>query len=218
MLTSPDSSTITVAVVDDDDEVRSGLPGMIGHADGFACVGVFASGQEALDGFPDPPPDVVLMDIGLPGMSGIECVRELKRRHSDLRVVMQTVYSDDDKIFESLRAGAVGYILKKSPIHKVLQAVADAHEGGAPMSGEIARRVLAFFQRPGPEDEMASLSDREREVLQELIEGKSYKAISESLFLSVHTIRFHVHHIYEKLHVRSRAEFMAKMMSQNHPR
>lgn len=212
------SSTITVAVVDDDEEVRSGLQWMINHADGFACVAVYASAREALDGLPDPPPDVVLMDIGLPGMSGIECVRELKKRHPHLRVVMQTVYSDDDKIFESLRAGAVGYILKKSPIIKVLQAVADAHEGGAPMSGEVARRVLAYFQQPGPEEEIAGLSDREHEVLQELIEGKSYKAISESLFLSVHTIRFHVHHIYEKLHVRSRAEFMAKMMSPKHPR
>lgn len=204
--------TITVAIVDDDEEVRGNLRWMINHADGFSCIAAFESGQEALDNLPDPLPDVVLMDIGLPGMSGIDCVRELKKRHPRLRVIMQTVYSDDDTIFESLRAGAVGYILKKSPILKVLQAIADAYQGGAPMSGEVARRVLAYFQEPAPPNEMASLSQREHDVLEELIEGRSYKAISDKLFLSIHTVRFHVHHIYEKLHVRSRAEFMAKMM------
>jgi DNA-binding NarL/FixJ family response regulator len=204
--------TITVAVVDDDEEVRGNLRWMINNTDGFSCIAAFESGQEALDNFPDPLPDVVLMDIGLPGMSGIDCVRELKKRHPRLRVIMQTVYSDDDTIFESLRAGAVGYILKKSPILKVLQAIADAYQGGAPMSGEVARRVLAYFQEPAPNEEMASLSQREHEVLEELIEGRSYKAIADKLFLSIHTVRFHVHHIYEKLHVRSRAEFMAKMM------
>lgn len=204
--------TITVAIVDDDEEVRDNLRWMINNADGFSCIAAFESGQQALDNLPDPLPDVVLMDIGLPGMSGIDCVRELKKRHPRLRVIMQTVYSDDDTIFESLRAGAVGYILKKSPILKVLQSIADAYQGGAPMSGEVARRVLAYFQEPAPDEEMASLSQREHEVLEELIEGKSYKAISDKLFLSIHTVRFHVHHIYEKLHVRSRAEFMAKMM------
>ncbi len=218
MESNANSTTISVAVVDDDEEVRNGLSWMVNHADGFRCVAVFESGQDALDHFPEPLPDVVLMDIGLPGMSGIECVRELKKRHPAIRIVMQTVYSDDDKIFESLRAGAVGYILKKSPILKVLQAITDAYEGGVPMSGEVARRVLAFFQTPAPEDDMANLSQREREVLDELIEGKSYKTISDTLFLSVHTVRFHVHHIYEKLHVRSRAEFMARMMDRRLPR
>jgi DNA-binding NarL/FixJ family response regulator len=211
------NSVISVAIVDDDDEVRNGLNWMIDHADGFRCIGVYESAQDVIEHLAEPLPDVLLMDIGLPGMSGIECVRELKKSYPHLKIVMQTVYSDDDKIFESLRAGAVGYILKKSPILKVLQAISDANEGGAPMSGEVARRVLAYFQTPADDDEMASLSSREHEVLEALIEGRSYKAISEKLYLSVHTVRFHVHHIYEKLHVRSRAEFMAKVMAhKNH--
>jgi DNA-binding NarL/FixJ family response regulator len=206
-------SVISVAIVDDDDDVRNGLNWMIDNADGFRCIGMYTNAQDVLDNLADPLPDVLLMDIGLPGMSGIECVRELKKIYPHLKIVMQTVYSDDDKIFESLRAGAVGYILKKSPILKVLQAISDANEGGAPMSGEVARRVLNFFQEPVEDNEIASLSMREHEVLEALIEGRSYKAISEKLFLSVHTVRFHVHHIYEKLHVRSRAEFMAKVMA-----
>lgn len=220
METESQGGVISVAVVDDDEEVRENLRWMIDHADGYRCAGVYDNGHAALDGLTgratDPRPDVVLMDIGLPDMSGIECVRELKKRLPRLRVIMQTVYSDDEKIFESLRAGAVGYILKKSPLPRLLQAVADAAQGGAPMSGEVARRVLAYFQEPTEDADIASLSQREHEVLEELVEGRSYKAIADKLFLSVHTVRYHVHHIYEKLHVRSRAEFMARMM--NHRR
>ncbi|MBE0643370.1 MAG: response regulator transcription factor [Bacteroidetes bacterium] len=210
-------TVISVVIVDDDAEVRNGLEWMINHSDGFRCDATFGSADEILAQLTAPLPDVVLMDIGLPGMSGIECVRELKKIFPQLNIIMQTVYSDDEKIFESLRAGAIGYILKKSPILKLLQAISDAAEGGVPMSGEVAKRVLAFFRQPAQDDEMASLSQREHEVLEALIEGRSYKAISEKLFLSIHTVRFHVHHIYEKLHVRSRAEFMAKVMKHNHP-
>jgi len=202
--------TISVAIVDDDYEVLAGLNWMIDNADGYHCVGAWSSGDEALEKIAEPLPDVLLMDIGLPGTSGIECVRELTKRYPRIRIIMQTVYSDDDKIFESLRAGAVGYILKKSPILKILQAISDAHEGGVPMSGDVARKVLAFFQTPPP-DQLSSLSPRERDVLEALVEGRSYKAISEKLFLSVHTVRFHLHNIYEKLHVRSRSEAVAKV-------
>lgn len=213
----PVSRIISVAIVDDDPEVLSSLSWMIDQADGYRCMGAHANCDALFAALRDPLPDVILMDIGLPGKSGIECTHELKRMHPDIRIVMQTVYSDDDKIFESLRAGAVGYILKKSPIIKVLQAISDAYEGGAPMSGEVARRVLAYFHEPDLEDEMSSLSTREKEVLEALVEGLSYKAISEKLYLSLHTVRFHIHHIYEKLHVRSRGEAMAKVLSHKPP-
>jgi DNA-binding NarL/FixJ family response regulator len=218
MQSPSNSPLISVAIVDDDTDVLSNLSWMIDQADGFRCSGTFNSCDDLFDRLSEPLPDVMLMDIGLPGKSGIECTRELKRMYPSIRIVMQTVYSDDEKIFESLRAGAIGYILKKSPIIKVLQAVSDAYEGGAPMSGEVARRVLTFFHEPELDDEMASLSAREHEVLEALIEGRSYKAISEKLYLSVHTVRFHIHHIYEKLHVRSRGEAMAKLLSHKPPK
>ena len=212
----PVSRIIAVAIVDDDAEVLSNLGWMIDQADGFRCVGMYANCDALFTGLKQSLPDVILMDIGLPGQSGIECTRELSRMHPDISIVMQTVYSDDEKIFESLRAGAVGYILKKSPIIRILQAVSDAYEGGAPMSGAVARRVLAFFHEPQLEDEMSTLSAREKEVLEALVEGLSYKAISEKLYLSPHTVRFHIHHIYQKLHVRSRGEAMAKVLSHKH--
>ncbi|MBN1447409.1 MAG: response regulator transcription factor [Bacteroidetes bacterium] len=211
------STVISVAIVDDDPEVLSNLSWMIDQAEGYRCTGSYASCDALFSELAEPLPDVILMDIGLPVKSGIECTRELKRMHPGIRIVMQTVYSDDEKIFESLRAGAVGYILKKSPIIKILQAISDAYEGGAPMSGEVARRVLAFFHEPDLEDEMSTLSAREKEVLELLVEGLSYKAISDRLYLSLHTVRFHIHHIYEKLHVRSRGEAMAKVLSHKPP-
>ena len=205
-------STIRVAIVDDDADIRSGLRWMIDHSEGFVCTGVFSSCADAMGAIGDDLPDVVLMDIGMPGKSGIECVRILTEAHPGVQVVMQTVYSDDEKIFESLRAGAVGYILKKTPSIQVLQAISDAFAGGAPMTGEIARRVLAWFQKPKQHDDMSALSGREVEVIEALVEGHSYKAIAEKLFVSVHTVRFHLHNIYEKLHVSSRAEAVAKVM------
>jgi DNA-binding NarL/FixJ family response regulator len=205
-------SIIRVAIVDDDDDIRTGLRWLLDHSEGFACSGIFPSCAAAMAAIGDDLPDVVLMDIGMPGKNGIECVRALKEAHPDVQVVMQTVYSDDDKIFESLRAGAVGYILKKTPSIQVLQAISDAFAGGAPMTGEIARRVLAWFQKPKQNDDMSSLSTREVEVIEALVEGHSYKAIAEKLFVSVHTVRFHLHNIYEKLHVSSRAEAVAKVM------
>lgn len=203
---------IKVAIIDDDEDIRNGLSWMIEYSEGYTCSGTYKSCADAVEHIGENLPDVVLMDIGLPGKSGIECVRAIKELHPALQIVMQTVYSDDDKIFESLRAGAVGYILKKTPTVKVLQAISDAFAGGAPMSGEIARRVLTYFQRPRQEDEISTLSSREVEVLESLVEGHSYKIIAEKLFVSVHTVRFHLHNIYEKLHVSSRAEAVAKMM------
>ena len=207
---------IQVAIVDDDDEIRNGLSWIIQQSEGYHLTGVYKNYSEALQGIGETQPDVVLMDIGLPGKSGIECVRELKVKYPRVQFVMQTVYADDENIFQSLRAGAVGYLLKKTPTAKFLQAVSDAYEGGAPMSGEIARKVLHYFQEPQKKKRTDyALSDREVDVLKALTEGHSYKSIAEKLFVSVHTVRFHLHNIYDKLHVSSRAEAVAKVMKEN---
>lgn len=205
---------IVVAIVDDDVEIRDGLQWILKNSDGFICSGVYKNYHEAVAGLEKHTPDVVLMDIGLPGKSGIECVQELKVQFPEVQFIMQTVYADDEKIFESLRAGAVGYLLKKTPTTKVLQSISDAYNGGAPMSGEIARKVLHYFQTPKKKNilnEISGLSEREIEVLKLLTEGHSYKIIADKLFVSVHTVRFHLHNIYEKLHVNSRAEAVAKV-------
>lgn len=206
---------ISVAIVDDDEEIRNGLSWIIQNSDGYQLTGIYKNYTEAVKGIESVQPDVVLMDIGLPGKSGIECVRELKLRFPKVQFVMQTVYTDDENIFQSLRAGAVGYLLKKTPTAKFLQAISDAFDGGAPMSGEIARKVLNYFQAPKKKSSEYELSDRELEVLKALTEGHSYKSIAEKLFVSVHTVRFHLHNIYEKLHVSSRAEAVAKVMKEN---
>jgi len=206
------NKTIKVCIVDDDEDIRNGLSWMINNSEGFECVAVFGSGEEFFRHIPDPMPDVILMDIGLPGKSGIECVKLIKEKFDNVQIIMQTVCSEDEKIFESLRVGAVGYLLKKSPTIKVLQAITDAYEGGAPMTGEVARKVLNYFQKPILDKTEAFLSDREKEVLEALIEGHSYKAIAGILSVSVHTVRFHLHNIYEKLHVTSRGEAIAKVL------
>jgi DNA-binding NarL/FixJ family response regulator len=204
---------IRVAIIDDDVALRNGLRWMIEHAEGFTCTGAFSGCEEALVKLETDPPDVVLMDIGMPGKSGIECVGSVKERFPDIQVLMLTVYSDEEKIFQSLRAGAVGYLLKKTPSDRLLSSIRDACAGGAPMSSEIARKVLNYFQQPRPAALTSSLSAREVDVLEALIEGHSYKAIAEKLFLSVHTVRFHLHNIYAKLHVSSRAEAVAKALN-----
>jgi DNA-binding NarL/FixJ family response regulator len=202
-----------VSILDDDKDVRDGLSWMIDHSDGFKCAGSYGTCEQALENIEESPPDVMLVDIGLPDQSGIEFVRDAKRYYPDIRFLMLTVYSDDESIFQSLRAGAVGYLLKKTPPTKLLDAVRDAYQGGAPISSEIARKVLHYFQEQhGSGDVTESLSSREVEVLRCLIEGLSYKAIADKLFLSVHTVRFHLHNIYAKLHVTSRAEAVAKAM------
>lgn len=209
----PSFKTITVAIVDDDEEIRSGLQWILDRTDGYSCVGTYRNCAEAADGMERSLPDVVLMDIGLPGRSGIECVETLKQRHPGVQFVMQTVYADDEKIFQSLRAGAVGYILKKNTPEAVLHAITEAHRGGVPFTGEVARKVLQYFSAPEPAavDIDTLLSDREKEVLRELVQGHTYKSIAERLFISLPTVRFHLQNIYKKLHVRSRNEVVAKL-------
>jgi DNA-binding NarL/FixJ family response regulator len=208
----PEQQVIRVLIVDDDIEIRNGLKWVIEHSAGFHCVGSHGHFDEALETIEDDAPDVVLMDIGMPERSGIECVEILKQKYPDIQCLMLTVHSDDEKIFQSLRVGAVGYMLKKTPPDALLAAIRDANAGGAPMSTEVARKVLGYFQQQKNDKLSSSLSKREMDVLQALIEGYTYKAIADKLFVSTNTVSFHLRNIYAKLHVRSRAEAVAKAM------
>ena len=197
---------IKIAIIDDDAEVRDGLCWMLNKTDGFICSGKYAGCSEAMKDLDKNPADVLLMDIGLPGKTGIECVHSIKKEYPGIEIIMLTVYSDDEKIFQSIKAGAIGYILKKTPTEKLISSISEASKGGAPMSPEIARKVLGYFKENSLSKISSKLSEREIQILEALIDGLSYKAIADKLFLSVHTVRFHLHNIYEKLHVKSRAE------------
>jgi len=204
---------IQVAIVEDIDEIREGLAVLINGSEGFSCIAKYSCAEAALEELPDLQPDVVLMDIELPGMSGIECIRILKTRHPELQIMMLTIYEDDDKIFSSLQAGASGYVLKKEKPARLLEAIADLHNGGSPMSSQIARKVVHTFQQfKPPAQPSAELSKREQEILSYLSKGHTYKEIAEELYISVETVRTHLRNIYEKLHVRNRAEAMLKYL------
>jgi DNA-binding NarL/FixJ family response regulator len=202
---------INVAIVEDEDNVRKGLAALINGSEGFRCVLTYSSAEKALPELLKNSPNVVLMDLNLPGMSGIECIRRLKARQPALPIMVLTVYEDDDKIFESLRAGATGYLLKKTPPAKLLEAILDLQNGGSPMSSSIARKVVQTLQAMGPSSKEAeNLSKREHEILAYLAKGYRYKEIADALFISIETVRTHLHNIYEKLHVRSRSEAVLK--------
>ena len=204
---------IRVALVEDDDEVRQSLAMLINGSDGFQCVSTHRSAEEALVGIPAARPQVVLMDINLPGKTGIECVRQLKAQHSEMLFLMLTMYEDANLIFQSLTAGASGYLLKRTPPAKLLEAIEEAHRGGAPMSSKIARIVVQHFQnQKAPASDLTSLSPREREVLDLLSKGHRYKEIAEALSISFDTVRAHLRNIYDKLHVRSRTEAVVKYL------
>lgn len=209
--------TITVCIVDDNKDIRSALEQIIIMSDGYRLLGSFSSAEEAIEKIPALSPQVVLMDINLGGMSGIECVRQLKPMHPDTLYMMCTVYEEDEKIFEALSAGANGYILKKTAPGKLLEAIRELSEGGAPMSSQIARKVVTAFRGksvadgPLPEDKSINiLSSREREILEHLAKGLLYKEIANNLYISPETVRKHVYHIYEKLHVNNRVEAVNK--------
>ena len=205
------SAEIKVAVVEDQTRTREGLAALIGGTPGFRAVGKFASMEEALAKIERDPPDVTLADIGLPGMSGIEGVRRLKLRFPALKVLMLTVYADNDHIFEAICAGASGYLLKDTPPTKLLEAIRELRDGGAPMSPDIARKVVEMFQKVAPpKSEDSGLSAREIEVLRLLADGHVYKTAADVLSVSIDTIRFHVRNIYEKLHVHSKSEAVLK--------
>lgn len=203
--------SIYVAIIDDDARVRESISWLINSSNGFKCVGAYCNCADALQAMEEDLPDVVLMDIAMPNTSGIECVEQLKAIYPDLKILMLTNYSDDDRIFDSLRAGAAGYLLKNSSITKLCEAIRETFDGGAPMSSEVARKVVTHFhhQKKAGQD-AASLSKRELEVLKALTEGLSDKAIASKLFISIPTVRFHLKNIYAKLHVKSRHQAVVK--------
>jgi DNA-binding NarL/FixJ family response regulator len=202
---------ITVCIVEDDRKTRESLVMVLRGTAGVHVLGAHSSGEEALACVPKEQPEVVLMDINLPGMSGVECVTRLKSQMPELRVLMLTTYEDSQLIFNSLRAGATGYILKNKSSVELLAALQQVHEGGAPMSMRIARKVVSFFnQLPAPTPETEQLSEREREVLAALARGMLYKEIATQLDISENTVRTYVKRIYEKLHVQTRTEAVAK--------
>jgi DNA-binding NarL/FixJ family response regulator len=203
---------IKVSIVEDDAGIRESLAILINGSTGFKCISTFPNAEAALKEIPLAWPDVVLMDINLPKMSGIELVAKLKALHSTLQVLMLTVYADNEKIFRSLKAGATGYLLKQTPPNEILDAIADVNRGGSPMSNSIARQVVLYFQQRPPTSETENLSRRELEILSHLAKGYQYKEIADILTLSVLTVRAHIRNIYEKLHVHSRTEAVVKYL------
>jgi DNA-binding NarL/FixJ family response regulator len=207
---------IRVAIVEDDPGVRDGLVSIVRRANRLQLAGTYDCAEAALKGIPEHLPDVMLADINLPGRSGIELVAELKGRFPRLLIMMITVYEDGDQIFASLQAGASGYLLKRSTPTEIVQAIEQLHAGGSPMSPEIARKVVSFFHRSSPQPaELKQLTARELEILTELSQGYLYKEIADRLKIGLETVRTHVHHIYEKLHVQSRTEAVVKFLQQD---
>ena len=205
---------ISVAIVEDNHDIRNALEQIIDMADGYTLAGSCVSGEEAILNIPIYKPHVVLMDINLGGISGIEAVRVLKEDQPDILFMMCTVYEEDEKIFEALNAGANGYVLKKTAPDKLLDSIKELYEGGAPMSSQIARKVVTTFQNkttsPSTASSLGMLSKREKEILEKLSKGLLYKEIADELFISPQTVRKHVYHIYEKLHVGNRIEAVNK--------
>jgi DNA-binding NarL/FixJ family response regulator len=219
MMTRKVSKAIQVALVEDDPNLRANLAAMLNSSLGFRCQAAYPDGRAALRGIAASRPDVVLMDINLPGMMGTECVRLLKDFAPNLPVLMLTVYEDSEQIFKSLMSGASGYLLKRTSNEKLLEAIREVDAGGAPMSRQIARRVVQFFQKFNelPADArnasvVVSLTDREKEVLAALAKGYAYKEIADLLKISFETVRTHLRSIYDKLHVHSRTEAVLKYL------
>jgi DNA-binding NarL/FixJ family response regulator len=204
---------IQVSIVEDNDQLRGTLARLLNKAEGFACLSQFASAEAALEGLPKERPQVVLMDINLPGLNGVECVRRLKQVAPEISAVMLTAYEDTENIFNALAAGANGYLLKRAPRAELLEAIREVHRGGSPMTTHIARKVVQSFQRtqasPQPGE---TLSAREQEVLDHLSKGFLYKEIAEKMGISYETVHTYIRRIYEKLQVRTRTEAVAKFL------
>jgi DNA-binding NarL/FixJ family response regulator len=206
--------TVRVAIVEDDDQLRDQFAQLVESAGDMTCVSASGTAESALGTIPALAPDVVLMDVNLPGMNGVECARQLKDLHPQTQIVMLTSLESNDIIFESLQAGATGYVLKRSPGLQILEAVRDVHAGGSPMSAAIARKVVSFFGKRVdslPSAELDRLSDREREVLVALAQGQQYKEIADALGISINTVRNHVKKTYEKLQVNTRLDAVRKL-------
>ena len=204
---------INVSIVEDNEQLRGTLARVIGRADGFDCVSQYGSAEAALEGLPKDLPDVVLMDINLPGMNGVECVRKLKELAPAIHSVMLTVYEDTENIFNALAAGADGYLLKRTKSAELLEAIREVQRGGSPMTTHIARKVTQSFIKAGPSPKASeNLSQREQEVLDCLSQGFLYKEIAEKLGISYETVHTYIRRIYEKLQVRTRTEAVAKFL------
>lgn len=204
---------INVVIVEDNNVIREGLSALINGTAGYSCIGAYSNCESFLDKLDSASADVVLMDIGLPGMNGIEGVKTAIKKKSDINILMLTIYEDSDKVFDALCAGACGYLVKKTPPAKLLEAIKDVYEGGSPMSSNVARQVITAFKETknvSANDNGYELSDREKEVLSRLADGYNYQEIANSLFISVDTVRHHIRNIYKKLHVHSQSEAVAK--------
>ena len=211
--------SIAVSIVEDNSQVRSSLAKLIDSSPGYRCLSKHGSAEEALKEIPALHPQVVLMDINLPGINGVECARQLKPQMPGTQIIMLTVYQNTEHIFNALAAGATGYMLKQTPPAELLAAIKDVNAGGSPMSSHIARKIVQSFQPlPSASNEAASLSPREAEVLNLLAKGFLYKEIAEQMGVCYATVHTHIRHIYEKLHVRSRTEAVAKHLGQKNPR
>ncbi len=204
---------ITVSIVEDNEQLRATLGRVLSRSEGFRCLSQYGDAESALEGLPKDRPEVVLMDINLPGMNGVECVRRLKSQLPNIQVVMLTVYEDTENIFNALAAGAAGYLLKRTKSGELLEAIREVHRGGSPMTTHIARKVTQSFQRAGPSQQATeNLSEREQEVLDCLSQGFLYKEIADKLGISYETVHTYIRRIYEKLQVRTRTEAVAKFL------
>lgn len=202
---------ISVSIVEDMADVRQKVKHIIEDSEEFICLSTYGNAESALEELSKLNPDIVLMDINLPGMSGTECIKKVKEKSPKIQFMMFTIYENSEQVYEALAAGASGYLLKKTPPEKILEALKELYEGGAPMSTHIARKVVSFFQKENKAaGESTQLSNREKEVLALLSKGFLYKEISDQLFISTGTVRQHIHHIYEKLHVQNRVEAINK--------
>ena len=207
------NTLVTVSIVDDNAELRDSIISYLDAAGGFRCVSRYATAEEALEKLPIDKPSVILMDIKMGAMDGIECVRQLKATMPNAQVLMLTVFEDTELIFNALKAGASGYLLKRMPPAKLVEAIREVVDGGSPMSAPIARKIVQSFQSPPKQAEKKTeLSQRELEVLDKLTEGLAYKQIADELGISIHTVCNHIRHIYEKLHVQTRTEAVVRYL------
>ena len=202
---------IPIAIIEDDEDIRESLKSLIETTEDFACTGAFADAESGLEFLTGNPAEIVLMDINLPGMNGIECVRRLKAAHPEIQFIMCTIFQNDDSVFNALKAGATGYLLKTDDPGKIIDAIRELLAGGSPMTPQIARRVIESFKRPAVNDDIHLLTKRETEMLDFLAKGLRYKEIADKLCISAETVRKHINNVYQKLHVQSRQDAVNKI-------